>query len=657
MRRALLIVLLASLFAQASPAFAATQSKPFPQTGGFIVSNDGGVRFWDAFQRLGGEQIVGYPVSERFHHGGFITQVMQKAVFQWRPESGSVAFVNVFDDLATAGKDDWLLSVRSTPRPLEPGFDDGKEWQHIVRDRVALLNARPRMRAQYHAVPDPLLQYGLPTSRIQDMGNHYAIRLQRAVIQEWKVDVPWAKAGQTTVANGGDIMKEAGLIGNGRTEGTAAPVHQRPDDFVRVTVDMAIVRSGPHTYATEVARIFKNAQMQKRGDTTDGWTPVRIWNSLDGWVAAGAITRDAYPATDSSRSTGYRPAIPARPLPSIPLPVAATIRITRTEPLFGAPGGAAAGTVGQGTSARLIGYAAHGARIWIQIEADSRTGWVISEAAEVAARDPFLPGSDGRPIHGPATGKGMWATYDLLGRATPEQIIAAARANGITHIYLQVGRSNLGFYGGPGLDALLPVARAHGVAVIAWVYPFLNDVVADLNLTVQAANYRTPGGLMPDGVASDVEENMGIGAVHAYSHLTRALLGEDRLLVIATYPPQMALGRTYPFASVARVWNVIAPMDYYHRPESTYTEAQAAEYVADSIRMIRERAGRPVHIAPIGQAYGMKWPNEVGPTNPTFEETRGMLSGARAAGGVGLSFFEWSHATEAQWRAIGAFGW
>src|SRR5262249_29981655 len=38
------------------------------------------------------------------------------------------------------------------------------------------------------------------------------IRLQRAVIQQWKQDVPWAKAGQVTVANGADIAKEAGLF-------------------------------------------------------------------------------------------------------------------------------------------------------------------------------------------------------------------------------------------------------------------------------------------------------------------------------------------------------------------------------------------------------------------------------------------------------------
>ena len=37
------------------------------------------------------------------------------------------------------------------------------------------------------------------------MGNHYAIRTQKTVFQQWKEDVPWAKAGEVTLANGGDI--------------------------------------------------------------------------------------------------------------------------------------------------------------------------------------------------------------------------------------------------------------------------------------------------------------------------------------------------------------------------------------------------------------------------------------------------------------------
>jgi hypothetical protein len=34
-----------------------------------------------------------------------------------------------------------------------------------------------------------------------------------------------------------------------------------------------------------------------------------------------------------------------------------------------------------------------------------------------------------------------------------------------------------------------------------------------------------------------------------------------------------------------------------------------------------------------------------------------MLAAARERGAAGMSFFEWSHATEAQWREIGGFGW
>jgi spore germination protein YaaH len=181
---------------------------------GYSVTDADGVRFWSEHQRLGGVQGVGYPASQRFRWDGFPTQVMQKAVFQWRPEVGGVYFVNVFDEMSKAGKDDWLFSVRSTPRPLPPSFDAGKSFVEASAMRLALLNDNPAIKARYDAASDPLQLYGLPTSRVQDMGNAYVIRLQRAVIQQWKVDVPWAKAGEVTVANGGDVAKEAGMFGD-----------------------------------------------------------------------------------------------------------------------------------------------------------------------------------------------------------------------------------------------------------------------------------------------------------------------------------------------------------------------------------------------------------------------------------------------------------
>ena len=47
---------------------------------------------------------------------------------------------------------------------------------------------------------------------------------QRAVIQQWKVDVPWARAGETTVANGGDVAKEAGLLPQDATQPQRSPL-------------------------------------------------------------------------------------------------------------------------------------------------------------------------------------------------------------------------------------------------------------------------------------------------------------------------------------------------------------------------------------------------------------------------------------------------
>ncbi|MBI2864573.1 MAG: Gmad2 immunoglobulin-like domain-containing protein [Chloroflexi bacterium] len=185
---------------------------------GFGVTNEQRfsvfVRFFDEFLRLGSVPLIGFPVSQRFVLDGFETQAFQKAIFQWRPERDEVFFINVLDVLHDRGFDDFLFVVRSVPRPLDPSFDAGKTPQQVVADRLALLNANPAIRDFYFSVDNPTFRFGLPTSRVVDNGNHFAIRLQRAVLQQWKVDVPWARAGQVVVANGGDIAKEVGLLPN-----------------------------------------------------------------------------------------------------------------------------------------------------------------------------------------------------------------------------------------------------------------------------------------------------------------------------------------------------------------------------------------------------------------------------------------------------------
>jgi hypothetical protein len=192
-----------------------TQANGFPPGAspmGFALIDDNEAHFWTAFQRLGGVDRLGYPASQRFNWRGFVTQVTQKAILQWRPESGTVEFLNVFDDLSKAGKDSWLSTARSVPPPVAANFDAGLSADQVVSHRRALLTARPALASRYASTSDALDLFGLPTSPVVDEGPMYVIRLQRAVLQEWKVNEPWAKIGEVTVANGGDVGKDAGVF-------------------------------------------------------------------------------------------------------------------------------------------------------------------------------------------------------------------------------------------------------------------------------------------------------------------------------------------------------------------------------------------------------------------------------------------------------------
>ena len=189
----------------------------FTQTGkgqmsGFTVTDDNAVAFWSEFQRLGGVNGVGYPVSRRFLWNGFVCQAMQKVVFQWRPDSKSVSFANVFDLAHDAGKDAWLKSAQQTPEPKQ-WQENGLPWEKIVEGRLAVMNNFLAIKQAYLGVGgDPVTMNGLPTTDVVDMGNNYVLRAQRVVIQQWKEDVPWAKKGEVTFGLGGAIALEAGLL-------------------------------------------------------------------------------------------------------------------------------------------------------------------------------------------------------------------------------------------------------------------------------------------------------------------------------------------------------------------------------------------------------------------------------------------------------------
>lgn len=195
--------------------FPIPDGKFFTQTGGgqagFSVRDDAEARFWTAFKDLGGIQALGYPVSHRFDLRGFRVQVFQKAVLQWDPASSRANVANTLDDLQHAGLDPWLEAFRQVPRHQVLAADHEASFDVVIRNHLELLDANPAIRAAFFATPEWLTRLGLPIA-YHDFGAVRVLRAQRAVLQQWVDDVPWARAGQVIFANSGDLAREAGLF-------------------------------------------------------------------------------------------------------------------------------------------------------------------------------------------------------------------------------------------------------------------------------------------------------------------------------------------------------------------------------------------------------------------------------------------------------------
>jgi rare lipoprotein A len=166
---------------------------------GFRITDEDGVPFWSEFERLGGVDALGYPISRRFSMHGFICQATQRAILQWRPDEGRVRLVNVMEYLSQIGADERLAEDRLVPRPVEDASDQARrDW----------LQLNPKIRAVYASVVDPLTIFGLPLSPPVPMGEAVAMRLQRGVIYVWPRPQPWTGPAAVSVGNAGDFVKE-----------------------------------------------------------------------------------------------------------------------------------------------------------------------------------------------------------------------------------------------------------------------------------------------------------------------------------------------------------------------------------------------------------------------------------------------------------------
>lgn len=382
------------------------------------------------------------------------------------------------------------------------------------------------------------------------------------------------------------------------------------------------------------------------------WYHVRIWASVTGWVPKKEVVfRKPWSTVSTYRAPETHSATRAYGSAGISAAADTTSPVTIQR----SPGGAPTISLGVGSRVQVSAWQqdARG-KVWYRVQA----GWALGDA--IAFRRDASRHS-GQPLWHKVAGKGMWLTLGTVTDSSPASLVEAARKSGVTHLYVESAISPLGFHGRSSVPHLIDAAHQAHIAVIAWVYPYLEDVASDVTLTRQVAAFRTSNGVGFDGIAADLERNIHSWNVRAYSQLIRAYLGDDYLLVGVTYPPQSF--PDFPYLEVARSYDLIAPMDYWHQTQTAfgldyghmrYGSQYAYRYASDSVSSIRQTGVR-IPIAPIGQTFDDFGRLEMGPHAPSRSEIDGFLEGSKTSGAVGVSFFQWMTASIGEWRAIQRF--
>jgi hypothetical protein len=183
-----------------------------------------------------------------------------------------------------------------------------------------------------------------------------------------------------------------------------------------------------------------------------------------------------------------------------------------------------------------------------------------------------------------------------------ESFFRGLQEKGINTVYLQISRSNTADVKFPEeVDSLLKEANSQNIAVIGWTYAFLKDPTEDARKFVIGA--RLPG---ISGMAVDLEENITIQNLKAFSQAARQQLGPKYPITAITYNPALRpIGSCFPWRTFAQEFEVIAPMIYWHsrelQPRKIYNEA--SQSLSDLKNLLVKVDGRAKIIHPIGDSH------------------------------------------------------
>ncbi len=274
----------------------------------------------------------------------------------------------------------------------------------------------------------------------------------------------------------------------------------------------------------------------------------------------------------------------------------------------------------------------------------------VSLQADGAMARPFAWPLSGSPLDA-VQGKGAWfmvfsGQWADVDADRAQTLVDSAAAADLSHVYVRVADSRRHFYGGPALQDLLPIAHAHGVRVIGWIEPELNDPLADAADATAAARYQS-GAEALDGLALTIEGTTRDPNVEQYLAGVRrgvsdkAGLGDRYLLIASTFPlPSSHPG--YAYATLSRYCQVFAPMAYWRATGfAGFTGPNGVRaFVAQVFREFQDPVVNPYQrpLTITAQAYDAAAEYGI-PGSPPSDEIVTSLDETRARGGVSWSFY------------------
>ena len=254
-------------------------------------------------------------------------------------------------------------------------------------------------------------------------------------------------------------------------------------------------------------------------------------------------------------------------------------------------------------------------------------------------------------------GLGTWVDlYDSLAWGDPAAAVTDMASHGVRTLYLETSN-----YGSPtalhepaAMGAFVDACFKAHMKIVAWYLPGFQQPARDLNRSLAAIRYVSPGGHRFTSFALDIEASMVKPVstrnlrLNRLSTAIRGAVGAHYPLgAIIPSPVGMAKSATYwpkfPYAELAGVYDVMVPMGYYTYHGSGY--ANAYSDTRNNVSIIREETGDPT--IPIHVIAGL-----AGQSSST--ETLAYVRALRENGCLGGSLYDWATTTGADWQVLAA---